>query len=273
MASGGKMIAQQSYTPPEGSPAYLIEALKDIGIQEWVLDHKTRKKRSNPVVEQFMLKSVGYKANMMTTPWCAYWIGAKLEDAGIPCSKSGMARSYLKWGNKIDHKSDGAWKVGDIVVTWRGRRNDGITGHIFFLLSWDDARVYGLGGNQGDQVSIQAFPRSKIIGIRRARSVTESRIVKATGGATATTTANVVVETAVPDVPAVIPTPPTVPMPPSDHSSGAETALNTIQQADGPLQVLAQMKPWVQLTLAVATIVLTSYVAWRRWKDQKERGI
>lgn len=270
MASGGSLIQTQHFDPPADAPKYLVEALKDIGIQEWVLDHRTRKRRSNPVVEQFMLKAVGYKANMMTTPWCAYWIGAKLEDAGIPGSKSGMARSYLKWGNRVDHKSDNDWRVGDIVVTWRGRRNDGITGHIFILLYWTETHVYGLGGNQGDQVSIQRFNRSKIIGLRRPRAVTESRIVKATGGATATTTANVVVEAAIPDRSVMIPTPPSTNEP---APSGAETALDTIQHADGPLQVLAQLKPWIQVTLAVATIVLTSYVAWRRWKDKQERGI
>lgn len=264
MASGGTMIKAQHFDPPKDAPKYVIDALADIGIQEWVLDAKTRKKRSNPVVEAFMVKSVGYKANMMTTPWCAYWVGAKLEDAGIPCSKSGMARSYLKWGTKVDHKSSKDWRVGDIIVTWRGKHNDGITGHIFFLLSWDSEFVYGVGGNQGDQVSIQAFRRSKIIGVRRPRPITDSRIVQASGGATATTTTGAIVETAVPD--AVPTTPPPAP-------SGAEETLSTIQQADGPLQVLASMKPTIQIVLAVVTIALTSYVAWRRYKDKKERGI
>jgi hypothetical protein len=35
-------------------------------------------------------------------------------------------------------------------------------GHVFFVVGWDATRVYGLGGNQSDQVSIAAFPRNVI---------------------------------------------------------------------------------------------------------------
>ena len=40
------------------------------------------------------------------------------------------------------------------------KRNGG--GHVFFVVSFDAKYVYGLGGNQNDQVSIARFPRSVI---------------------------------------------------------------------------------------------------------------
>ena len=38
--------------------------------------------------------------------------------------------------------------------------------HVFFVVGWDDKHVYGLGGNQRDQVSITEFNRSDIVAYR-----------------------------------------------------------------------------------------------------------
>ena len=200
MASGGELVKRQTFTPPKDAPAYLVDALGDIGLQEWVLNGRGRKV-SNPTVERYIDKVEGHPLSAIDTPWCAYFIGAKLEYNGIACSKSGMARSYLKWGNQIDKHDDSKWKCGDIVIFWRGSPN-GSAGHVAFLLHWDETNVYVLGGNQGDKVTIQRFPRTKVIGIARPASKWFTKINVA-GGSTALAGAAKVAEEAAKAAPPV----------------------------------------------------------------------
>ena len=90
--------------------------------------------------------------NDHTTPWCAAFVGAVLEEADLPHTGSLLALSYAKYGQKLDNP------IGGCIAT--KKRNGG--GHVFFVVSFDDKYVYGLGGNQNDQVSISRFPRSVI---------------------------------------------------------------------------------------------------------------
>jgi hypothetical protein len=63
---------------------------------------------------------------------------------------------------------DNAPEPGDIVVFWRGSP-DSWTGHvgIFFGFSISGERVYCLGGNQGNQVSVSAYSFDQVLGFRR----------------------------------------------------------------------------------------------------------
>jgi uncharacterized protein (TIGR02594 family) len=90
-------------------------------------------------------------------PWCAAFVGACLERAGIRSSRFESAASYLKWGVRLDGPVHGC-----IVVFSR----DG-GGHVGFVVGQDSAgRLLVLGGNQGDQVSVKAFPRDRVTGYR-----------------------------------------------------------------------------------------------------------
>ena len=92
-------------------------------------------------------------------PWCAAFVGACLERAGIASTRSLMARSYEGWGAPLD---DG--RLGAVVVMSRG--GDPSLGHVGFLLGEDDDHVFLLGGNQGDAVTVAAFPKARIVGVR-----------------------------------------------------------------------------------------------------------
>lgn len=90
-------------------------------------------------------------------PWCAAFVGACLERAGIRSSRFESAASYLNWGVRLDGPCHGC-----IVVFSR----DG-GGHVGFVVGLDPAgRLLVLGGNQGDQVSIKAFPVDRVTGYR-----------------------------------------------------------------------------------------------------------
>jgi uncharacterized protein (TIGR02594 family) len=94
------------------------------------------------------------------TPWCAGFVGAMLEDCGITSTRSGMARSYEKWGQPCEAIP------GAIVVFWRGSKNGG-SGHVGFLTGRDQhGNVMVIGGNQSDAVTIAPFSTSRVVGYR-----------------------------------------------------------------------------------------------------------
>ena len=91
------------------------------------------------------------------TPWCAAFVGAMLERAGIQSSRLESARSYLAWGVPL-----AAPVPGCVVVFTR----DG-GGHVGFAVGRDRSdRLLVLGGNQADAVNIKAFGRARVAGYR-----------------------------------------------------------------------------------------------------------
>lgn len=91
--------------------------------------------------------------------WCAAFTGACLERAGVPSTRSLLARSYLQWGEPLDDARTGA-----VAVLSRG--NDPSLGHVGFLIGETLSEVILLGGNQGNAVTIAAFPRARLLGLR-----------------------------------------------------------------------------------------------------------
>ena len=91
--------------------------------------------------------------------WCAAFLGACLERSGFRSTRSLMARSYLGWGEPAADP-----RYGAIAVFSRG--SDPRLGHVGFLVGETAADIILLGGNQGDTVSVQAFPRARLLGLR-----------------------------------------------------------------------------------------------------------
>jgi len=91
--------------------------------------------------------------------WCAAFVGACLERAGRSSTRSLMARSYLGWGAPLQEG-----RVGAVAVLSRG--NDPDAGHVGFLLGEAGTHIYLLGGNQSDAVTVAAFPKARLIGLR-----------------------------------------------------------------------------------------------------------
>jgi uncharacterized protein (TIGR02594 family) len=93
------------------------------------------------------------------TAWCAAFLGSCLERAGIPSTRSLVARSYLDWG-----EPQCEFRHGAIAVL--SRTADPALGHVGFLVGQTTDAVILLGGNQGDRVCVAAFPRSRLIALR-----------------------------------------------------------------------------------------------------------
>lgn len=95
-------------------------------------------------------------------PWCAAFVSAVLERAGVPSTRSLRARSYLSWGTAIDGPM-----LGAIAVLSRG--SNPAYGHVGFVVGSTARHVFLLGGNQSDAVTVARFPMSRVLGYRMDR--------------------------------------------------------------------------------------------------------
>lgn len=101
--------------------------------------------------------------------WCAAFVNAILRDSGLKDNSDHpehlSARSFLEWGYPVSRP-----KSGDLVVFPRGR--EAWQGHVGFYLTSDTVNgveyYWILGGNQGDEVSIERFKAHTALGIRRS---------------------------------------------------------------------------------------------------------
>ena len=130
---------------------WIDEAKKHIGLKEI----KGSKHNAQIVMFWKAIKRGGIKDD--ETPWCAAFVGAMLESVGIVSTRYESAKSYEKWGLKLD-----APVYGCVVVF---TREGG--GHVGFVVGQDKAgNLLVLGGNQGDAVNVRAFPRSRATAYR-----------------------------------------------------------------------------------------------------------
>ena len=106
----------------------------------------------------------------VNTEWCAAFVNMVLLEQELPTSATVsdyplMARSFLFWGDRVT----GEPQQGDVMVFERG--SNGWQGHVAFYVS--DTTINGelyynvLGGNQSDSVSIEPYPASKLLSVRR----------------------------------------------------------------------------------------------------------
>ncbi len=134
-------------------PPWMPYAWADTG------QHETAGSDTNPRIAVYFRLAGHREITDDETAWCAAFVGACLEQAGVRCSRSLAARSYLTWG--IDA---GGPQIGAITVLSRG--GDPSLGHVGFLVGISGTQVKLLGGNQSDSVSVATFDRSRVIGYR-----------------------------------------------------------------------------------------------------------
>ena len=96
-------------------------------------------------------------------PWCSTFVNWCAKKSGLKYSGKANARSWMSIGEKTILP-----EPGDIVVFWRGDINSW-KGHVAIFLGYnsDASRVFCLGGNQGDAVSIADYDSKKVLGFRR----------------------------------------------------------------------------------------------------------
>lgn len=95
------------------------------------------------------------------TAWCSSFVNYCVEQAGLIGTDSKWAMDWQSWG--IDATAKPA--VGDIVVLKRLQGGKVEGGHVGFFLSDSGGIISLLGGNQGNAVSISAYPRNGAKGV------------------------------------------------------------------------------------------------------------
>jgi len=103
------------------------------------------------------------------TAWCSAALNYFCKKLGYERSGKLDARSWLKMPIKVLKPS-----LGDIVVLWRESK-ESWKGHVGIFVSEDKARkrVYILGGNQSDMISIASYPSERVLGYRQVKKLTD----------------------------------------------------------------------------------------------------
>lgn len=100
-------------------------------------------------------------------PWCSTFVNWCAKKAGLAYSGKPNARSWVNVGETTSNP-----KPGDVVVFWRGSLHSW-KGHVGFFLGFnkDVSRVFCLGGNQSNSVSIAEYDINKVLSYRRLSKV------------------------------------------------------------------------------------------------------
>ncbi len=115
----------------------------------------------------------------MTTdeiPWCSSFVNWVAWKCGLQHSGKPNARSWLNVGQRVVSP-----EPGDVVVFWR-ESPQSWKGHVGFFLgvSPDGSRVYCLGGNQGNRVSVSAYRVETVLSYQRLASASKFAIPEPT---------------------------------------------------------------------------------------------
>lgn len=158
--------------------------LSKAAAQEWLADQPGRTpydlaktylgtkeipgKKDNPIILRW-LKTFAAWVTSETTAWCSAFVNAMAKETGFERTGKLNARSWLNVGEKIDLKNA---RRGDVVILTHGNPK-GWEGHVAFFDFHDKktGQLYLLGGNQKDAVNITTYPVTRLIGIRRLRSL------------------------------------------------------------------------------------------------------
>lgn len=104
-------------------------------------------------------------------PWCSAFINRLAWELRLPRSKSASARSWLAVGSGV--RLEDAVVGYDVVVLTRGGGEQpgpevlAAPGHVGLYAGREGSSVLLLAGNQGNAVSVAAFPASRVLGVRR----------------------------------------------------------------------------------------------------------
>lgn len=99
------------------------------------------------------------KATSDEVAWCSSFVNWCMAKAGLKGTGSAAAASWATWGTKSEAR------LGAVAVIYNaGAANSSLStsgNHVGFLLEESTTHYVLLGGNQGDQVKVSSFPKSK----------------------------------------------------------------------------------------------------------------
>ncbi len=151
------LIAEEHQAAPPGPSEefpWMPLALGELGTSEL-----TAPGQSNPrVIEYLRSTDLGVElAGDDSTPWCSGFANWCVQKCGYAGTNSAAARSWLDWGRTLQRP-----RRGVVVVLKRGQTG----GHVGFFIRRDAERLWLLGGNQSNQVSIAGYDPTRLLDYR-----------------------------------------------------------------------------------------------------------
>ena len=132
----------------------------DIALKEYGTEEIIGTKHNNRILQYF--KDIGHSwVTDDETAWCAAFVNWCLMKADCEYTGRLNARSFLELENAVPSP-----QLGDVVIFWR-IKPDSPYGHVGFFISEKDGYYYVLGGNQGNEVNITKYSKTRLLGIRR----------------------------------------------------------------------------------------------------------
>lgn len=130
--------------------------------------------QDNPLIVGMLQTFAGW-VNDDETAWCGAFAGFVCQVNGYPTPgpkriEALRARKWLTVGRPVDIEQANG---NCVVILKRGTGNQpgpevlDALGHVGFYHDHDAERVWLTGGNQENRVSRRAYPRSRILGVRR----------------------------------------------------------------------------------------------------------
>lgn len=147
------MPSQSSSSTLQAQPTWLSPAWVELG------QHELPGTPANPRIRDLYADARHPEVTSDEVAWCAAYVSACLERANTPSTRSLLARDYLTWGTALD-----APCLGAIAVL--SRDPDPNAGHVAFLIGQTGNQLILLGGNQSNAVTVQAFPKSRLLSLR-----------------------------------------------------------------------------------------------------------
>lgn len=95
-------------------------------------------------------------AGLDSTPWCSAFVNWCVKRSGHVGTNSAAARSWLHWGSAL-----GVPRRGCVTVFSRDAG-----GHVAFFVRAELDKIWVLGGNQHDRVTVASYPSHRLLGYR-----------------------------------------------------------------------------------------------------------
>lgn len=158
-----KSFADAPPLPPQ-LPAHTLWALSMIGVYEAAGD------ADNPQIREFHAATKGGEAPD-SVPWCSSFQNWCFLKRGVVGTRTKRARDWVErvppgFRAFHTHGSLAGVEVGDVVVLRRG--DNPSQGHVTQFLGFAAHKGFmGLGGNQGNEVSVERYLVSRVVGFVR----------------------------------------------------------------------------------------------------------
>ena len=151
IATGGqdpnKIIADAAQGKISPASAAVDHAMTQLGLHE----------QRDKTALQTYLRDGGQSVNPASTAWCAGFVNASLDKAGVQGSGSLVANSFQRWGGDAGRDAS-AWQKGDVLVKHNGLGPGQTGGHVGMFTGNTRVNKNGqmevemISGNQGDKV-------------------------------------------------------------------------------------------------------------------------